>query len=117
MKDYFQDSELTCKCGCHSIIKPPEGLLRLNYTRLSASIPFILNSATRCKDHNANAGGSKTSDHLYGEGWDVACDSSRNRFLIVESAIKAGITRIGIGKEFVHLGVHNLNPQEVMWLY
>jgi hypothetical protein len=35
----------------------------------------------------------------------------------VKWCLDNGITRIGIGNEFVHIGIGADKPQQVMWLY
>ncbi len=105
-----------CKCG----LGPSKALLKaLDATRGFAEIPISVNSGPRCFEYNdlPEVGGSKNSEHLTGDGADVHASSSRQRHAIVSGAVKAGVTRIGIGKNFIHLGVSNLKAQRVIWLY
>jgi hypothetical protein len=39
------------------------------------------------------------------------------RYAVLEALLNVGITRIGIGKTFIHAGMNPANPQEVTWLY
>ncbi len=57
-------------------------------------------------------------EHGLGEAVDVMARSGWVRFKIVEAALAAGFTRIGVYDRHVHLGVSEAFrfPQEVMWV-
>ena len=117
MPEYFTDTELRCKCGCGLENTTSLHKSMLYTARELAGISFVVTSGSRCEKHNKEVGGKPNSDHLTGEGTDIKCTVSGNRFIILEAAIKAGFTRIGIGKTFIHLGSSEKHPQEVIWLY
>ena len=117
MKEYFKDENLTCKCGCGLNNTTKKHRKRLNMARELAGIPFIVKSGSRCIEHNKNEGGKPTSDHLSGEGTDIKCTNSRDRFRILGAAYAVGFKRIGEAKTFIHLGENKENPQEVHWQY
>jgi zinc D-Ala-D-Ala carboxypeptidase len=117
MKDYFTETELECHCGCGLRNTTPKHRSMLNSAREIAGIPFYVTSGSRCVEHNAKVGGKPTSDHLTGEGTDIICAFSGDRYKIIDAAICAGFKRIGIAKTFIHLGSNKDNPQEVLWLY
>ena len=50
---------------------------------------------------------------------DIRCNTSENRLKIVKAALECGITRIGIGKTFIHIdmGERVGLPANVMWHY
>ena len=117
MKDYFSHKELRCKCGCGLYNFDP--LLRddINSIRKALGKELVVKSGCRCPAHNKKEGGSDTSDHLPGKGVDLKAISSRTRFIIISTAILLGITRIGFGKNFIHLGKRYDKDQRVFWDY
>ncbi len=78
---------------------------------------MIVKSGCRCPDHNKEEGGKPNSDHLTGEGIDIKATTGRMKYRIIMQALWEGIHRIGIGKNFVHLGINKDNPQRVIWVY
>jgi len=117
MIEYITDKKLECNCGCGLRNTTPRHKSMLYTARENAGIPFVITSGSRCEKHNKEVGGKTESDHLTGEGTDIKCTGSGNRFIIIEAAIKAGFKRIGIGKTFIHLGSRESNSLRVMWLY
>lgn len=115
-KNYFSRKEECCPC-CH------EGGLqsgfrdKLNQAREIAGVPFVLNSAFRCPEHNFDVGGSDTSSHMAGVAVDIKCDQSRERYLILNALFAVGFNRIGIGKTFIHVDDDLTKPAGVVWLY
>jgi hypothetical protein len=95
----------------------PDHMDKLVAARIRAKIPFIINSGSRCKDHNKTVGGSVTSDHCTGYGSDIQARSGRAKWLIIEALVAVGINRIGIGKDFIHAGTDPRNPERVVWAY
>ena len=109
-----------CSCGSDQCTSPqptPKLLSLLNAARDEAGIPFFITSGPRCEWWNKKVGGVSTSEHLTGEGADVSCTSSSARLKIIKAALGAGVTRIGIGNNFIHLGVSEDKAQHVIWLY
>ena len=115
---YFKDGEFDCPCGCGLGLKDFRSLSigRLKQAREIANVPFILNSAMRCRSHNNAVGGSENSAHLRG-AFDIKADNSKVRFTIVKALITAGFKRIGIGKTFIHADDDYTLPDDVIWLY
>lgn len=57
-------------------------------------------------------------EHTQGFCADIACENSTDRFSLVQLALKHGITRIGIAKTFLHLGIGGVGlPNNVIWEY
>ena len=86
--------------------------------------PININSGVRCAFHNKGEGGSEDSDHLpdaikfgVGEGADLKCDNSGDRFELVKALYDVGFKRIGVADKFVHVGIRASKPQIVFWLY
>jgi len=118
----FGKKEFACKCGCGANKVDKAFIWKLQYARDLAGIPFPISSGCRCPAHNKREEGRSRSDHLttedsYCEGADIACDNSASRFKILSAALSAGFRRIGVSKEFVHLGNASHNPQNVLWTY
>lgn len=95
----------------------PELVRKLDIMRGIVNRPIIINSGLRGPVANANAGGVPNSEHMRGEGADIRATESRERFYLVDAAIKAGFRRIGIGRTFVHVGVSTTLAQDVIWTY
>jgi len=89
----------------------------LDETRELADIPFIINSGYRTKKHNKKVGGKADSSHTSGNAADIKCEDSISRFKIIEAALRAGFTRIGIAKTFIHLDNDINKVQNVIWTY
>ena len=98
-------------------------LAMLDDARGIAGIPFTITSGFRTPAHNAKVGGvspsnsSKGSSHLYGYAADIAAPDSRSKFIIVDSLLKAGFNRIGVGKTFVHVDNDPDKSPDVIWTY
>lgn len=78
-----------------------------------------INSGYRDPGHNEDVGGVQDSEHTYdpAEGADVLCLRSATRFKMLKALVAIGVTRIGIGQTFVHVGVATDKPQDVCWHY
>ena len=115
-KVYFSRSELSCK-HCGEYLFDEDFLKILNLVRHSYGKAIQLNSAYRCRDHNEAVGGKKTSAHRKGKAVDIRCESDADRWKLVNLLIKHGVTRIGVGKDFIHADVDQLKNKERMWVY
>lgn len=94
------------------------GLLQhLDAARHMAGIPFVITSAYRCEQHNKDVGGVPGSAHTKGLAVDIAANGSRERFMIAQSLLARGLTRIGVASSFVHVDVDSAKDQRVLWLY
>lgn len=89
----------------------------LEKIRSEVMYTFQIDSGFRTVKHNNNIGGKSNSSHLRGLAVDIFCVSDHIRFLIIQSAIKNGVKRIGIGNNFIHLDFDDSLPQEVVFLY
>lgn len=79
--------------------------------------PIRINSGYRTEAHNEKIGGVKNSSHIKGLAADLDCDSSKQRFELVNICLKHGIKRIGVGKGFIHIDIDEDKSQYVMWTY
>jgi len=89
----------------------------LEAIREDAGIPFIITSGFRTEEYNIKVGGVENSAHLRGKAADIRAGNARNKYIIVHFAIKHGITRIGIGKTFIHLDIDQVLPNPAIWVY
>jgi hypothetical protein len=101
-----------------------EFLQRIDNARAIANIPFKINSGFRTANHNKSliAKGFQAapdSAHLSGYAADIHIPNSgpRERFIIINALLKAGFTRIGIAKTYVHCDCDPSKDKEVVWLY
>lgn len=92
-------------------------LQMLDMARHLAKVPFIINSGYRTPEHNAKVGGAKNSSHLKGFAVDIACKDSATRSRMLTALMDVGFTRIGIGRNFIHVDNDPDKPQNVIWHY
>lgn len=114
---HFEASEFArCKPAC-SIEDMDESFMnRIETARIIAGIPFILNSAYRTREYEISRGRTGGSSHCKGCAVDISCISTRNRQIMVSALIKAGFTRIGIAKTFIHVD-YDTDKTDAIWLY
>lgn len=83
--------------------------------------PVVVTSGVRTKamnDRLVNEGkASPYSSHLKGLACDIYCTNSRLRWRAVNTLIANGVTRIGIGKTFIHFDIDKDKVQNVIWTY
>lgn len=118
MSKYFSESEFN-KCIPSCSIADMDGtfLAILDKVREKANIPLVLNCAYRSREWDLAKGRTGNSAHCSGKAVDILCTTSANRLKIVNAALECGITRIGIGKNFIHIDADKSLPQNVMWHY
>lgn len=115
---YFSESEFNrCSPSCSLQDMKQTTISKLDTAREIAGIPFVLTSAYRSREWDQSKGRSGTGAHTLGKAVDIRCNTSRNRFLIVNALLKAGFKRIGVAKTFVHADDSETHDQSVMWLY
>jgi len=97
-------------------------LMLLDRARESAGIPFKINSGFRTKAYNIDLEKrgykvAKNSAHLKGLAVDIATPNSSTRFKVLQALAEQNITRIGIGKNFIHCDTDKTKSQNVLWHY
>jgi len=90
---------------------------RFQLAREISAVPYVINSGYRCPDHNREVGGTKTSSHQAGYAADIQCNMYSRRWKILDGLVKAGFTRIGIGKSFIHADDDPNKTPGVIWVY
>src|SRR5688572_14896821 len=80
---------------------------------------LTITSGYRTPAHNVAVGGVLDSEHTHSpaDGADILCKRGATRYKLVKAAFALGVTRIGIGEDFIHIGVSTMHPQEVVWHY
>lgn len=90
-------------------------------TKLEAVMGFSLQITSGYRDpaHNADVGGVPNSEHMLDPSMaaDVFCQRSPTRYKMLKALFELGVTRIGIGKTFIHIGISPAHPQLVVWDY
>jgi len=94
----------------------PVLLSHLNW--IAGQIPggIRITSGYRTINHNKSVGGIANSSHLVGVAADVQTLTSAMRMKVVKLAIQRCITRIGIGKTYVHLDIDREKEDEIIFL-
>ena len=118
---YFKLSEFNC---------PFLNDQKMNYTFLEkldeareiAEIPFKITSGYRTKEYNEDLikrgyKASRNSSHLKGLAADISVKDSKSRFIVFNSLLLAGFTRIGIADTFIHVDLDTDKTQNVIWTY
>jgi len=115
---YFKESEFrACTPSCHLHDMNQATMSKFDTAREIAGIPFVINSAYRSPEWDRSKGRSGTGAHTLGRAIDIRCNSDRNRFLVISALLKAGFTRIGIAKTYIHADDSPSHTQQVVWLY
>lgn len=120
----FSRSEFACHCGCGEDRISLVLVDILQKVRNVLGRPIQINSGVRCAFHNKGEGGSEDSEHVpgggttgVGEGVDIKCTTSNDRYLLLSALLLIGVQRIGVDGEFVHCGIRAVKDKEVFWLY
>lgn len=90
--------------------------------RHEAGIPFKITSGFRTAEHNIALEQkgykvARNSAHLKGLAVDIAAPDSKTRYKIIKALTGQKISRIGIGKNFVHCDIDNTKTPELIWTY
>jgi zinc D-Ala-D-Ala carboxypeptidase len=80
--------------------------------------PMTPTSGYRHPTHPREVKKMRPGEHTMGMSCDIACTNGADRYRLITIALKHGITRIGIAKTFVHLGLGGPGlPNNVIWEY
>ena len=92
---------------------------KLEFLEKAMGFELNINSGYRDPGHNVDVGGVPDSEHTYdpAEGADVLCMRAVTRYKMLKILFTMGVTRIGIGQTFIHVGIGKDKPQEVCWDY
>ena len=95
-------------------------LILIDKMRHHSGIPYKITSAYRSQEYNDKlAKSSKNSAHIKGKAVDISAPTSKQKYLIIKSALNFGIERIGVGSNFIHIDIQEENekPTKVIWTY
>jgi len=115
---YFSEREFDlCTPSCSLQDMKQSTMSKFDTAREIAGIPFVINSAYRSSEWDKAKGRSGTGAHTLGMAMDIRCQSDRNRFKVIDALLKAGFTRIGIAKTYIHADDSENHTPEVAWVY
>ena len=105
----FTRKEFACKCGCGFDTVDWALVEALQQVRDISSRPVIINSACRCKNHNADVGGSPDSQHLLGKAADIQISGHKPHTVLAIVKTIPSFQNGGIGEyqTFTHCDVRN----------
>jgi uncharacterized protein YcbK (DUF882 family) len=100
----------------------PEVIQTLDIARDIYGYPMVITSGFRTIEHNRSLiqkgyPASPKSSHLLGWAADIAVPNNEKRYLMVEALIDAGFTRLGIGKDMIHVDLDPNKPPNSIWVY
>ena len=114
----FTKAEFDCKHTGENNMQH-EFMEKLQAIRTAYGKSIKITSGFRSKKHPIEAKKTHSNgEHTQGNCADIACDNGSDRFRLISLAIANGITRIGIAKNFLHLGIGGKGlPNNVVWDY
>ena len=115
MLRYFDISEFVCS-ESNDCYMQDSFLESLDLLRGVCGFPFVVTSGYRNPFHSVEIVKSKPGTHTQGIAADIAVTNSRDRYTLINNAVRYGFKGIGIAKTFIHLDMRETsNP--VMWVY
>lgn len=114
----FSKAEFDCKATGENNMQH-EFMEKLQAIRTEYGRSMSVTSGFRSVKHPIEAKKTHSNgEHTQGMCADIACANGTDRFRLIQLAYKHGITRIGIAKTFLHLGIGGKNlPNNVVWEY
>jgi uncharacterized protein YcbK (DUF882 family) len=95
----------------------PEFMALLQAIRTELGFPMAITSGFRCSEHNARESSTGLNGpHTTGKAADISADSQK-AYLIIAAALRHGVKRFGLAKDFVHLDVSDSHPSPRAWTY
>ena len=113
---YFKKEEFDCKDGSNANKMNLKFVMLLDEIREEFG-KMVITSGYRTVSWNLKIGGVKNSAHTRGLAADILIETSEKRYKLINIAIKKGIRRIGIAKDFIHLDADRTLPWPRIWLY
>ena len=122
MYKYFTEEELVCR-HCNKIGMDDEFMQKVDALRDKLGFSFPVNSAYRCKNHPIEARKAFPGAHASGRAIDIGV-SGKEAYKLIQGAIEAGFTGIGISQKgptrFIHLDnleSKTYRPRPHVWSY
>lgn len=117
MYRFFTDNDFfTASPKCKITDMNDEFLQQLDKARDIAKVPFIVNSAYRTVEHEKKQGRDGSSSHTKGIAVDLKANNSRVRYRVLKGLIKAGFTRIGVYRTWIHVDADTEKDDEIVWV-
>jgi len=114
----FTKAEFDCKETAENNMQH-EFMVVLQKIRTDYGKSLTITSGYRSAKHSIERKkGHSDGEHVQGLCADISCRDSQARYELIKLAYKHGITRIGVAKTFIHIGLGtNKLPNNVMWDY
>jgi len=114
----FKKAEFDCKATGENNMQH-EFMEKLQAIRKDFGRGITVTSGFRSVKHPVEARKTHSNgEHTQGFCADIMCITSADRFTLINLALKHGITRIGVAKTFLHLGIGGKSlPINVIWDY
>ena len=116
---YFSESEFRrCTPPCEREQMQQSFLNLMDDIRRRAGIPLVINCAYRSREYDLKKGRTGNSAHTLGLAVDFKCLNNQTRQKIITAAIMCGVTRIGVGRTFVHVDMGDkVGMIPAVWTY
>lgn len=116
---YFSEKEFNkCTPFCSREDMEQDFLYLMDDIRRKAGIPLIINCAYRSREYDIKKGRSGNSAHTHGLAVDFKCLNNQTRQKIILAAVQCGVTRMGIGRDFIHVDMgERVGLPKAIWLY
>jgi zinc D-Ala-D-Ala carboxypeptidase len=115
---YFSQRDFSrCNPPCKIIDMDDKLMEMLDVARFHSGVAYIPTSGKRTLQHELDMDRDGSSSHVKGLAVDLLAETSSDRRKILSGLIKAGFTRIGIGKNFIHADIDPDKDQDVIWHY
>lgn len=112
---YFNRSDFDCQVTGNNEMSD-DFLKKLDDLRHECGFPFIITSGYRDPiSHPIEAKKKIPGTHSRGIAADIKIRSGAEGYIIVQNALKAGFTGIGVAKTFIHVDTRDTMP--VIWCY
>jgi uncharacterized protein YcbK (DUF882 family) len=114
----FTKAEFDCKSTGENNMQH-EFMEKLQAIRKDFGRGITVTSGFRSVKHPIEARKTHSNgEHTQGFCADIMCITGADRFTLINLALKHGITRIGVAKTFLHLGIGGKGlPNNVIWEY
>ncbi len=114
----FTKQEFDCKATGENNMQH-EFMEKLQKLRVAYGKSMKITSGFRSVKHPIEAKKTHSNgEHTQGYCADIYCDNGADRYTLISLALANGITRIGVAKNFLHLGIGGKGlPNNVIWDY
>lgn len=106
-----------CVPSCKLEDLNPSFVEKLLFAQRYAGFQFTITSAYRSQGYEREKGRKGDSSHCKGLAVDISTCDSHTRYKVVLACAMAGIPRIGIGKNFVHVDVDETKAHPIIFHY